>query len=77
MARYFFDVDDGTGMAMDGVGLDCPSLVQVRAEAMKALPDIAREVISDGETRVIKTIVRDASDRKVFEASLALDAKWL
>ena len=77
MTRYFFDVDDGTGMATDAVGLDCVSLVEVREEAIKALPDIAREVMPDGDRRVIRTSVRDGSGRKIFEASLALEANWL
>ena len=77
LKRYFFDVDDGDGLAIDGIGLLCDSLHAVREEAIKVLPDIAREVLPDGDQRVLRTIVCDEGGRSIFEASLALDAHWL
>ena len=77
LKRYFFDVDDGDGLAIDSIGLLCNSLHIVREEAIKVLPSIAREVMPDGDRRVLRTIVRDEGGRSIFEASLALDAHWL
>ena len=75
--RYFFDVDDGSGLVKDEIGLDCSSLRDVRAEAIRVLPDIAREVMPDGDRRTLRTIVRDQNGQEIFEASLALEAHWL
>ena len=77
LKRYFFDVDDGDGLEIDRIGLLCESLQAVREEAIKVLPDIAKEVMPDGDRRVLRTIVRDEGGRSIFEASLALDAHWL
>jgi len=45
MPRYFFDLDGVTDQS--GLELDGPE--QARSEAIKALPDVARDVLPDGE----------------------------
>ncbi|WP_370875539.1 DUF6894 family protein [Methylobacterium amylolyticum] len=44
MPRYFFDIHD-SGSTRDDVGTECADLDAVRQQAMRALPDIAREEI--------------------------------
>ena len=75
--RYFFDVDDGSGLVKDQIGLELNTLNDVRTEAIKALPAIAREVMPNGDHRTLRTIVRDQNGRQIFQASLALEARWL
>ncbi|WP_407530781.1 DUF6894 family protein [Methylobacterium oryzisoli] len=49
MARYFFDVHDVT-LQRDEIGSDCASLDQVREQALRFLPDVAREqALDDGD----------------------------
>ena len=54
MARYFCDVIDGRTIN-DEVGIDLPDLAAVRREAMRLLPEIARDEIhkEDGDVQTL------------------------
>lgn len=75
--RYFFDTDDGSGLVADEEGQDVAGLDRMRLLALDALPDIARDIIPDGDERVLSVRVRDESGTYVFEAFLSLKARWL
>jgi hypothetical protein len=76
MGTYFFDVkNDGEG-EVDQVGLNLDGPEQARTEAVKALPDIARDVLPDGHDRTIAVSVRDETGRVFFRASLTLRCEW-
>ncbi|WP_449410001.1 DUF6894 family protein [Methylobacterium komagatae] len=47
MARYYFDVDDGT-MQVDEEGIECATVEHARGQTMRFLPDLAREQASPG-----------------------------
>jgi len=54
MARYFFDFFDGTVMR-DPIGHECAGYEDIRHEAMKALPEIAKGAIpQDGTSKLIR-----------------------
>ena len=47
MPRYFFDIHDGKDLTVDQTGLQCESEKDVRNEAIKALPDLAKDELPD------------------------------
>ena len=76
MARYFFDTHDGKALLRDEVGIELEDLERVRAEAIDALPDMAREELPDGNERVFAVQVRDEEGRVVFAATLTFKSEW-
>jgi hypothetical protein len=71
MPRYYFDTADGDHHAPDNVGAEFPDLDVAADEAVRALSDIARDVLPDGDRRDLVTSVRDESGRVVFRATLS------
>ena len=51
MARYFFDIQDGDHFTPDDTGLELRDLEAAKAEAKKALPDIVKDEMPDGDRR--------------------------
>ncbi|MBR0814879.1 MULTISPECIES: DUF6894 family protein [Bradyrhizobium] len=45
MARYYFDLRDDTGTALDEEGLELSSPRAVQAEAAKSIADMARDAV--------------------------------
>jgi hypothetical protein len=75
--RYFFDIQDGA-LLKDDMGTECANLDEVRAAAMRVLPDIAREDIpKDGDRRTFTVVVRDEDGHAVYTASLMFAGLWL
>jgi hypothetical protein len=77
MPRYYFDVDDGTGLTLDPHGIECGSLDAMRYAAVDALPDIARDELPDGDNRTMTVKVRDLAGKYLLEASLTVNVRWL
>jgi hypothetical protein len=76
MPQFFFDIDDGDRQLQDGEGTELPSREEARREAIGILPDIAREVLPDGNHRNFICRVRNDSGAVIFTASLTLRAEW-
>src|SRR3954454_24340819 len=72
MPRYFFD-ETGT---RDRDGLDLTGREQARAQAIMALPDMARDVLPDGEELTLAVAVREADGPVFFRATLTLKCEW-
>lgn len=77
MARYYFDIDDGEIETSDDDGLDLDNLNEARDRAIAVLPNIAREVLPDGDRREFVVSVRDDRGDAVFRATLSFRAEWL
>jgi hypothetical protein len=75
--RYYFDTDDDIRFLRDPDGHEFETPELMKEAAVSALPDLARDELPDGDTRVFTVKVRDESDRYVFEATLSLKATWL
>ena len=60
MPIYFFDADDGAVAVLDRNGLELDGIEAARAEAVRALPSIASDVMPDGDKRVVGVVVRGA-----------------
>jgi hypothetical protein len=72
MPRFFFDTRNGATTVKDEIGLEFDEIEGVEREAVQALPDIAREAVSDGHRDFVVN-VRDEADRPVLRASLSLN----
>jgi hypothetical protein len=77
MGRYFFDIDDGTGIMRDEIGLNCNSLLEARNGAIAALPEIAADETPNGQRRDYVVRVRDGTGCYLFEAFLSFEVRWL
>lgn len=72
MPRYFFDTFDGDRLITDSEGIELPDLEQVKAEAQRALPDLARDVLPDGDQKTFIVSVRDEAGQVILRAALSL-----
>ncbi len=68
--RYYFDTYDGDRLIRDDEGLVLGSLHEAKQQAAKALPDMARDGLPDGDYRDFVVEVRDETGCKVFRARL-------
>ena len=75
--RYFFDIDDGDRRTLDDQGFDLPGLRETRDEAIRVLPDIARDVLPNGDHRSFIVTVREEGGLPIFKATLSLVAEWV
>jgi hypothetical protein len=62
---------------VDDEGLDLEGPWEARVRAIAALPDIAEEVLPDGDRRTLAVTVRDEAGVAVFRATLTLRGEWL
>lgn len=77
MARYFFDIHDGTSQ-FDEEGTECASLDEVRVHALKVLPEIAWDEAPSGNDRsTYSVLVSDEDHHPVYSATLSLVGLWL
>ena len=72
LARYFFDTFDGTRLVPDTEGLELQNVEMAKVEARKALPDLARDAILDGDQKTFMVSVRDEAGQVVLRAALSL-----
>lgn len=70
MARYFFDVVDGTHIDRDDQGLQLADLAGARVAAMDAIGDITREILPDGSRCHVVVKVRDEEGSYVYECTV-------
>lgn len=77
MPRYFFDIHDGERFTPDDTGLEFPDARAARDKAVSALPDIARDLMPDGQKRVFVVAIRDETGTTLFRAALSFMEEWL
>jgi hypothetical protein len=74
--RFFFDTYDGDHLVPDETGLELDDLEAAKVEAQKALPDVAKEKLSDGHQRVFMVSVRDEAGQVLMRIGLALRVEY-
>jgi hypothetical protein len=77
MPRFFFDIHDGQDFTADDAGTDCADEEDARKEAIRVLPQIAKDTVPNGDYRLFWVKVRNASGADIFHASLELKSGWL
>jgi hypothetical protein len=75
VGRYYFELDNGQRSYRDPMGAEADDIEEVRQAAISALPELAEALA--GDHRVCRAVVRDASGRVVFTATLALDVGFV
>ncbi len=70
--RYYFDTHDGDRFIPDEEGVLLDGIEQARAEALKALPDMARDALPNAGSSEFVVEVRDDAGRKLLRVSLSL-----
>ena len=70
--RYYFDTYDGERFIPDNEGLILSGLAKAKEEAVKALPNMARDGLAHGDFREFVVEVRDEAGHKVLRAKLIL-----
>ncbi|TXN81105.1 hypothetical protein [Methylobacterium sp. WL8] len=78
MARYFFDVHDGSVHQFDDKGTEFDTLDEVREQAMRLLPDVARDqALHESGRNAYTVVVTDEDHHPVYSATLSLVGVWL
>jgi hypothetical protein len=77
MPRFYFDTYDDDRAVPDGQGIVLSDLQEAREEAIKALPDMARDGLPDGDYRDFVVEVRDEAGQRVLRARLTLVVECL
>ncbi len=72
LPRYFFDTYDGNQFVPDNEGLELQDLGTAKAEAQKALPDLARDALPGDDQKTFIVSVRDEAGQVVLRAALSL-----
>lgn len=76
MSRYFIDSSDGDQNFLDEEGVELADDDVARFTALDALPDMARDVIPDGDERRLSVSVRNAAGTVIYQATLTLKGNW-
>jgi hypothetical protein len=75
MPRYYFDVYDGQSHLTDEEGLELDGIESVRVEAIRTLPEIAKDLLPNCDERSIVVAARDESGQTVLMAALSLNVR--
>ena len=73
MPLYYFDTRDDTGFVPDDTGLEFDTLEQAKAEAARALVDIARDRVPGPDRLAFVVEVRDENKQPLVEARLTIE----
>ena len=74
-ARFFFDTLNGETTILDSDGRELDSIEAARAEAVKALRDMARDSLPDSDQGTVVVRVRDETGETVLMAALTLSVQ--
>lgn len=76
MSKCYIHTDDGDEAYRDSKGFEFADLEDARRAALSALPDMARDVIPDGDRRTFVVSVEDEQGLVAYSATLDLIGKW-
>ncbi|WJR66599.1 hypothetical protein QTA58_20680 [Neorhizobium sp. CSC1952] len=76
MARYFFDLVNGSGLVRDEQGLDVSTREEITREVSRILVDIASEELPGTAEGAIGVTVRDERGRAVLTGNLSFETRW-
>ena len=76
MPRFFFDTDDDSFAVKDEIGVDCPDKESARRAALACLPNMAHDVMPNGDKRRFRVSVRNEHGKEIYVAALTLEGVW-
>ena len=74
--RFFIDTHDGDFSATDDEGQSFANAAGARKAALRALPEMARDGIPDGDHREFTVNVRNEGGEEIYTATLTLRGGW-
>lgn len=72
MPRFYIDTSDQDHFVRDEFGYEFQDVEAAKAAAVGALPDMARDVLPDGDARTFLAVVRANDGRTLLQATLTL-----
>jgi hypothetical protein len=75
MALYFFEFDDNGDVFHDDQGTECVDLNQVKQEAIRALVEIIKDSLPDGDQHVLRIKVRSEGGDLVLQIALNFEVE--
>ncbi|MCJ2016426.1 hypothetical protein MKK84_03110 [Methylobacterium sp. E-065] len=76
MARYFFDVSNGSDVS-DDVGLVFDDARSASQEALRSLPDMVKDQLLGSVGEKVSVTMRDDHGIPVYRATLTIEGEWL
>ena len=76
MARYFFDVSNGSDVS-DDVGLDFDDAHTASQEALRSLSDMVKDQPLKSIGEKVSVTMRDDHGIPVYRAILTIETEWL
>ena len=75
MALYYFDVDDNGEVFADDHGTDCDTFDRVKEEAIRALVEMIKDSLPDGDHHRLTIKVRNDGGCVVLQVSLNFEVE--
>ena len=75
MALYYFDVDDNGTVYSDDQGTECDTFDRVKEEAIRALVEMIKDSLPDGDHHRLIIKVRDDGGALVLQVSLNFEVE--
>lgn len=76
MPRYFIDSNDDDYLVRDEDGNEMDGPLAARIAALRALPDMTRDRVPDGDRRTFAVTVRNEASEVLYTATLTLVGEW-
>ena len=76
MPRFYFDTHDGQTALKDVYGIELVDENAARDIAVKALPDMAKEIKPEEDQHTLAVHVRSQEDEAVLDATLTFEVSW-
>ena len=77
MPHYYFDTDDQDFLHNDDDGVELTSDAAASAIAQRALSEMARDRLPDGNPRTFLASVRNEAGKVIYRATLTLKGEWI
>jgi hypothetical protein len=72
MSRFFFDIDDGSGVLADTEGSEHSDLRDAQREAIDTLTQMGREIFPTNADRELTIEIRDENGRVLMRTALKM-----
>ena len=77
MPRFYIDTTDQDQLVRDEQGHDFSDVETARNAAIDALPDMARDMLPNGDSRAFVALVRDEDGKALLQACLSFSVTEL
>jgi hypothetical protein len=75
MALYYFDVHDNGEVFSDDEGTECVDLHQVKRDAIRALVEMIRDTLPNGDQHTLRIKVRSEAGDLVLQVAVSFEVE--